>query len=83
MVNLVLQAVGIMTVLACQACNTDTVILTGAMTTMPQAVENFQNFQRLFGYQYVFRKTPPLPPHRCGTVQPAGHARTTTPDQLF
>ena len=23
------------------------------MTTMPQAVENFQNFQRLFGYQYV------------------------------
>ena len=52
-VNLVLQAVGIMTVLACQACNTDTVILTGAMTTMPQAVENFQNFQRLFGYQYV------------------------------
>ena len=42
-----------MTVLACQACNTDTVILTGAMTTMPQAVENFQNFQRLFGYQYV------------------------------
>ncbi|MDD3346929.1 BadF/BadG/BcrA/BcrD ATPase family protein [Oscillibacter sp.] len=52
-VNLVLQSIGIMTVLACQACDTKTVILTGAMTTLPQAADNFQNFERLFGYHYL------------------------------
>ena len=52
-VNLVLQAIGIMSVLACQACHTDTVILTGAVTAMPQAAENFRTFRDLFGYQYI------------------------------
>ena len=52
-VNLVLQAIGTMTVLACQCCRADTVVLTGAMTTLSQAAPNFENFQRLYGIRYI------------------------------
>lgn len=52
-INLVLQAIGTMTVLACQCCNTQTVILTGSMTTLDQVPPNFENFQRLYGYRYI------------------------------
>ncbi|WP_297871839.1 BadF/BadG/BcrA/BcrD ATPase family protein [uncultured Oscillibacter sp.] len=52
-VNLVLQAIGTMTVLACQCCGADTVVLTGAMTTLSQAAPNFENFQRLYGIRYI------------------------------
>ena len=52
-VNLVLQAIGTMTVLACQCCDSRTVVLTGSMTTLPQAVTNFQLFEKLYGIHYI------------------------------
>ncbi len=52
-VNLVLQAIGTMTVLACQSCNSETVVLTGAMTTLSQVQPNFENFERLYAIHYI------------------------------
>lgn len=52
-VNLVLQAIGTMTVLACQCCDCKTVVLTGSVTTLSQAKPNFENFQRLYGIRYI------------------------------
>ena len=52
-VNLVLQAIGTMTVLACQCCQSDTVILTGSMTTLTQARSNFDEFEKLYGIRYI------------------------------
>lgn len=52
-VNLVLQAIGTMTVLACQCCNTKTVVLTGSMTTLDQVRPNFANFENLYGIHYI------------------------------
>ena len=52
-VNLVLQAIGTMTVLACRCCDTKTVVLTGSMTTLPQAEENFRTFENLYGIRYI------------------------------
>ena len=52
-VNLVLQAIGTMTVLACQSCNSKTVVLTGSLTTLPQIVPNFAQFNRFYGIEYI------------------------------
>lgn len=52
-VNLVLQAIGTMTVLACQCCNSRTVVLTGSMTTLDQIIPNFENFEKLYGIHYI------------------------------
>ncbi len=52
-VNLVLQAIGTMTVLACQGCGADTVILTGSMTTLSQVKPNFELFEKLYGIHYI------------------------------
>ena len=52
-VNLVLQAIGTMTVLACQSCGADTVVAIGSMTTLPQAETNFQLFEKLYGIHYI------------------------------
>ena len=52
-VNLVLQAIGTMTVLACQCCRTRTVVLTGSMTSLPQVKTNFENFEKLYGIHYI------------------------------
>ena len=52
-VNLVLQAIGTMTVLACQGCGAKTAVLTGSMTALPQAEENFRNCERLYGVRYI------------------------------
>lgn len=52
-VNLVLQAIGTMTVLACQCCDTQTVVLTGSMTTLSQVKPNFENFEKLYGIHYI------------------------------
>ena len=52
-VNLVLQAIGTMTVLACQCCGTQTVVLTGSMTTLDQVKPNFENFEKLYGIHYI------------------------------
>ena len=51
--NLVLQAIGTMTVLACQSSGAKTVVVTGSMTTLPQAVTNFQLFEKLYGIRYL------------------------------
>ena len=52
-VNLVLQAIGTMTVLSCQCCNTRTVVLTGSMTALSLMEANFQNFEKLYGIHYI------------------------------
>lgn len=52
-VNLVLQAIGTMTVLACRCCNTSTVVLTGSMTTLDQVKPNFEKFEELYGIHYI------------------------------
>ena len=52
-VNLVLQAIGTMTVLACRCCASDAAILIGSVTTLSQARPNFENFQRLYGIRFV------------------------------
>ena len=52
-VNLVLQAIGTMTVLACQCCKTQTVVLTGSMTSLPQVKTNLENLEKLYGIHYI------------------------------
>ena len=52
-VNLVLQAIGTMTVLACRCCSTNTAVLIGSMTTMEQVKANFETFERLYGIHYI------------------------------
>ena len=52
-VNLVLQAIGTMTVLACQCCSSRTVVLTGSVTTLDQAAANFRFFEKLYGIHYI------------------------------
>ena len=52
-VNLVLQAIGTMTVLACQSCGAKTVVAIGSMTTLTQAEANFQLFEKLYGIHYI------------------------------
>lgn len=52
-VNLVLQAIGTMTVLACQSCGLSTVVLTGSVTTLDQAAANFRFFEKLYGIHYI------------------------------
>ena len=53
LVNLVLQAIGTMSVLACRTCCTNTVVLTGALTMLPPARETFDLFTRLYGVEYI------------------------------
>ena len=52
-VNLVLQAIGTMTVLACQCCDSKTVVLTGSMTTLDQVKPNFEKFETMYGIHYI------------------------------
>lgn len=52
-VNLVLQAIGTMTVLACRSCGTKTVILTGSVTTLDQTAPAFATFESLYGIHYI------------------------------
>ena len=52
-VNMVLESIGTMTVLACQCCESHTVVLTGSMTTMEQVRANFDTFERLYGIHYI------------------------------
>ena len=52
-INMVLQAIGTMTVLSCQCCNSKTVVLTGTLTSLPQTAANFQLFERLYGIRYI------------------------------
>ena len=50
--NLVLEAIGTMTVLACRNCKTRTVVLTGSLVMLPQAREKFNVFEKLYDIQY-------------------------------
>ena len=52
-VNMVLEAIGTMTVLACKCCGTKTVILIGSVTTLDQARPNFEKFEALYGIHYI------------------------------
>jgi len=52
-VNMVLEAIGTMTVLACKCCSTKTVILIGSVTTLDQARPNFEKFEELYGIHYI------------------------------
>jgi len=56
-VNLVLQSIGTMSILACQSCGTDTVILTGSLTELPQIQPAYSLFEQLYGIRFL------LPPH--------------------
>ena len=52
-VNLVLQSIGTMSVLACKCCGTDTVVLTGALTMLPPAKETFELFKQLYHVNFI------------------------------
>jgi type II pantothenate kinase len=52
-VNLVLQVIGTMTVLACQCRDSRTVVLTGSVTEVKQAKRNFEQFEELYGIHYI------------------------------
>lgn len=52
-VNLVLQAIGTMSVLCCQCCRCETVVLVGSMTTLDQTKPAFQLFERLYGIRSI------------------------------
>ena len=52
-VNLVLQAIGTMTVLATKTCPAKEVILTGSVTTLDQTRPNFETFERIYGIRYI------------------------------
>ena len=52
-VNLVLQAIGTMTVLACQCCGSNTVVLIGSMTALDQVKPNFEKFETMYGIHYI------------------------------
>lgn len=51
--NMILEFIGTMTVLACQCCNTNHVILIGAMATLSMAIPNFELFERVYGIHYT------------------------------
>ena len=53
LVNMVLQSIGTMSVLACKSCGTRTVILTGALTLLPPAQKIFDIFTNLYGVEYI------------------------------
>ncbi|MBR2131735.1 MAG: pantothenate kinase [Oscillospiraceae bacterium] len=52
-INMVLQSIGTTAVMACRACQCETVVLTGFMSTLPQAKECFALFTRLHGIQFI------------------------------
>ena len=52
-INMVLQSIGTTAVMACRFCNCETAVLTGFMSSLPQARECFDLFTRLHGIQFV------------------------------
>ena len=55
-VNMVLQSIGIMTILACSSCQTDTAVLTGSLATLPQTAQLAKDFHRLYGVHFLVPK---------------------------
>ena len=52
-INMVLQTIGTMAVLACRACGCEKVVLTGFMSTLPQTAECCALFKRLHGVEFI------------------------------
>ncbi len=52
-VNMVLQSIGTTAIMACRACNCDTVVLTGFMANLPQARSCCDLFTRLHRVQFI------------------------------
>lgn len=52
-VNMVIQSIGTIAVMACRACGCEEVVLTGFMSTLPQAQEIFNLFTRLHGIRFL------------------------------
>lgn len=82
-VNLVLQAIGTMTVLAARCCDTKTVVLTGSVTALSQAKANFENFEKLYGLRYIIPENAAfataIGAALCSLAEPAKGAKTQSP----
>jgi len=52
-INMVLQSIGTMSSLACKACGTDTVVLTGALTKSRWCESVFRDFTKLHGVRFL------------------------------
>lgn len=52
-INLVLQSVGTLSLFALNGFDCDTVILTGALTELPQAKPIFENFEAIYGKHFI------------------------------
>ena len=52
-VNMVLQSIGTTAVMACRACGCETVVLTGFMSSLPQARSCCDLFTRLHGVDFI------------------------------
>jgi len=52
-INMVLESIGTMAVLACRACECDTVVLTGFMANLPQAAKCCAMLKRLHGVEFI------------------------------
>jgi type II pantothenate kinase len=53
LINLVLQAIGVMAVLAARLQEVGDIVLTGGLTRLPQADGIFEGFRRLFGMRFL------------------------------
>ncbi|NLU24020.1 MAG: pantothenate kinase [Clostridiales bacterium] len=53
LINLVLQAIGTMAILACQAVGTDRIILTGSLAELPQAPGTWALFKSVYPYDFI------------------------------
>lgn len=51
--NLVTQVIGTMCVLSCAAAGLDTVVVTGALASLPFAVDCYAFFQRMYGLRFI------------------------------
>lgn len=52
-INLVLQNVGTLALFACRSVNCETVIVTGGLAELPQAKDNFENFEKIYGKKFI------------------------------
>jgi len=57
LINLVLQSIGTMAILACQSAATHTILLTGGLTALPQSADIWALFQSVYPYRFL------VPPH--------------------
>ena len=58
-VNMVLQSIGTTAIMACRACGCETVVLTGFMSSLPQARSCCDLFTRLHGVQFIIPDNAP------------------------